>query len=464
MRIEYFKSTIILFILFYNPNLYAQLVIEPELIGPIHSAIENSRAVSIKLLENEKIIYEKRKLLGKKMPQISIMGAYGYVRSSVDVDFPTVSLPSSGFDLFSGSHHSIFSTQVGVAGTSVKQVLFSGMQIPNGKHALEEKYAAQSLMVETVKENIAKDVIFTFDQLMLLQEAEKLINDSEKRLNKEHQKVVKGIENGLAIPYDRDKLKLALLELQQKKVEINGNRSLLLSKLTQITDIPQKQLQKLEYSLSTLELIKIPTSIDQRSDLKALEHLGKALDYNLKKETGGRLPVAFAFASVNYINAFDTDIRVKNLPILGSTTLQANHARLAPNYLVGIGFKWNVFDGGQQKSKINQSKLDYRIHHENTKEVSEKFNLLLEKNQIDYMTAQEKIKVAEQQVKVATNNLTLSSKRFDEGLIDMSELLAVENEHYAVRLRFYSEVLNQRKAVVELCHASGLLLNEILEK
>lgn len=132
--------------------------------------------------------------------------------------------------------------------------------------------------------------------------------------------------------------------------------------------------------------------------------------------------------------------------------------------MLGVGLKWNVFDGGQQKSKINQAKLDYRIHHENREDVTEKLNLLLEKNQIDYMTAQEKIKVAEQQVKVAANNLTLSSKRFDEGLLDMSELLAVENEHYAVQLRFYTEVLSQRKAVVELYHASGLLLNEILKK
>lgn len=36
--------------------------------------------------------------------------------------------------------------------------------------------------------------------------------------------------NGLAIPYDRDKLKLALLELEAKKVEVEGNRDLLVKK------------------------------------------------------------------------------------------------------------------------------------------------------------------------------------------------------------------------------------------
>ncbi|KAF5278690.1 hypothetical protein FQR65_LT15608 [Abscondita terminalis] len=92
------------------------------------------------------------------------------------------------------------------------------MQISNGpKKALKEKLQAQNYLLEADKETIAKEIISTFDQLMLLKEVEKLIVDSEKRLNKEHLKVVKAIENGMAIPYDRDKIKLAMLELEAKK-------------------------------------------------------------------------------------------------------------------------------------------------------------------------------------------------------------------------------------------------------
>jgi hypothetical protein len=47
--------------------------------------------------------------------------------------------------------------------------------------------------------------------------------------------VNKAIQNGLAIPYDRDKLKLALLELEEKKVEVSGNRDLLCQKIRQET-------------------------------------------------------------------------------------------------------------------------------------------------------------------------------------------------------------------------------------
>src|SRR5690606_28619121 len=111
---------------------------------------------------------------------------YGFMHSNAELDLPTVTLPITGKELFEGVHNSSIKTQFGFAGVSAQQVIFSGMQIPNGIKALEEKYKAESYLVKADKESIAKDVIFTFDQLMLLKEVDKLIEDSERRLNKEH--------------------------------------------------------------------------------------------------------------------------------------------------------------------------------------------------------------------------------------------------------------------------------------
>jgi hypothetical protein len=40
---------------------------------------------------------------------------------------------------------------------------------------------------------------------------------------KQKQKNFKAIEEGLAIPYDRDKIKLASLELDSKRIELQEN-------------------------------------------------------------------------------------------------------------------------------------------------------------------------------------------------------------------------------------------------
>jgi hypothetical protein len=45
----------------------------------------------------------------------------------------------------------------------------------------------------------------------------------EKRLQTETKRILKAIEEGLAIPYDRDKIKLASLELDSKELNYREN-------------------------------------------------------------------------------------------------------------------------------------------------------------------------------------------------------------------------------------------------
>jgi len=48
-------------------------------------------------------------------------------------------------------------------------------------------------------------------------------------------------------------------------------------------------------------------------------------------------------------------------------------------------------------------------------------------------------------------------------LIDVTELLAAENDWYKVNLGYFNNVLQQRNAAVELLHTSGKLLQTIHE-
>src|SRR5690606_20278274 len=187
------------------------------------------------------------------------------------LDIPTLNLPVLNLGLFEGATDFNMRSQAAYAGVSVRQVIFSGLQIPNGERALQEKARAQSYLVDAGKEGMAKEIASTFDQLMLLNEVDKLIEDSERRLKKEQEKVNRAIENGLAIPYDRDKLKLAILELEEKKVELAGNRELLVKKIQQETGQSVSDVKAVVYELSPTYLSDVPTGVDERSELKALD-------------------------------------------------------------------------------------------------------------------------------------------------------------------------------------------------
>ncbi len=317
------------------------------------------------------------------------------------------------------------------------------------------------LMTEAGYDAIAQEIITSFDQLMLLKEVDVLITDSEKRLNKEHQKVVKAIENGFAIPYDRDKIKLAMLELESKRAEVQSNRDLLYFKLEELTGLPKEELLQVSYRLEEIVLEDDAMAMN-RKELQALEASQKAYEYVLKKEKGAMLPKVFAFGNVSYLNAFHTQTTIKDLGPLGDVQLKSNHLQLAPTYAVGVGLRWNILEGKTHKTSIEKAKLDLKINENKLEDTREKLSLLQRKTKADYDLALKKIGVSRQQMTIAQNNLHLASRQFEEGLQDVTERLEAENEFYKQSLNYYNQVLSQRMAATELLKANGNLYQIIV--
>jgi ABC-type polysaccharide/polyol phosphate export permease len=83
----------------------------------------------------------------------------------------------------------------------------------------------------------------------LLNEVEKLVNESEKRFQTETKRVTRALEEGLAIPYDRDKIKLASLELKSKKIELKGKQKLLYKKIQYLTGYSVSEIDAVHYDL-----------------------------------------------------------------------------------------------------------------------------------------------------------------------------------------------------------------------
>ncbi|TYR35407.1 TolC family protein [Sphingobacterium phlebotomi] len=453
----------ILFSFIFQQTGRAQSIIDPKVKEIIQQSFQTNKDLRLKNYEVDKANLEVEGVKANKLPHVSATGLYGFMYNNGSLDIPTLNLPVLNLGLFEGATDFNLRSQAAYAGVSVRQVIFSGLQIPNGERALQEKARAQGYLAEAGKEGMAKEIAVTFDQLMLLNQVDKLIVDSERRLKKEQEKVNKAIENGLAIPYDRDKLKLALLELEEKKVELAGNRALLVKKIQQETDLSTSAVEEVLYNLSPIYLSDVPTGVEERSELKALDASSKAYEYLYKKEKGASLPTAFAFGSASYLNLHNTNLTIKDRPVVGDIELSTNHLKGRPNFMIGVGLRWDIFNGGEHRNKVKQVQLDQIINETKLLDATEKLNLLLDKNKVSYTNTNQKLKVGDQQIKVAENNLQMASKQYEAGLIDVTELLATENEWYKVNLNFYSHVLQQRAVALELLHTSGKLLQTIYE-
>lgn len=460
------KYKLFYFIIFFSVAMFsrAQNLIEDDLKIPIEKALSKSSDVHLKGLQADMTEMEMEAVRAKRFPQLSLMGGYGYLYSRLSPEFPTQYLPITQTPVFEDPLVSNFQTQVFLGGISARQVIFAGNQINQGIKALEEKQKAEKFLAEAGKEEIIKEVIQTFDQLMLLKQADKLLEDSEKRLNKEHQKVLKAIENGLAIPYDRDKLKLAILELEEKKMEAEGNRALLYAKLQYLTDMEESELRNIDYELQLFLINHADFTPENRAEIKALESGRKASEHAYKKEKGSNLPTIFAFGNLNYVDAFDSKVKFKDVPIAGDVSLKTNHIRLEPAAAAGVGLKWDLFKGGANRKNIRKAEISLEMSEVKLKDTREKLELLLQKNRVDYNTAEKRVLVADQQLQIAENNLNLASKQYSAGLVDLTERLASENDFYQVNLNYYNQILNQRNAAIELLLGVGELWNKIFDE
>nr|WP_226905060.1 TolC family protein [Pedobacter schmidteae] len=458
------KQTLLLSILVMicSNKIIAQQIIDPQLKQPIQQAIATNYELLNKNIEAHKSTINAESVRAKRLPEVSANAVYTYFNQTGSLDVPTITLPITGLELFKGSQSFTTSGNIARVGLLGKQIIFSGMQIPNAEKALTEKSKAEQLMADASKEGIAKDVIAIFDQYMLLAEVEKLINDTEKRLKKESINVSTAIKNGLAIPYDRDKIHLALLELSAKQTEINGNRKLLLQKLALLTHLPADQLAKISYPLNTITLTETRFNADKRKELQALQHSSKAYEYLLKKEKGSALPAVFAFANLSYLNVFNANTSLKDVGPYDKVDLKLDRLSTFPNVLLGIGAKWDIFAGGEHKHKIALAKADMQINENKRKDTEEKLNLLIEKSKVDYENTLEKIKITQQQIVISKNNMTIASKQYQEGLINISERLEAENDLYKSSLNYYMQVIQQRTAGLELLQNSGSLLEKIM--
>lgn len=444
-------------------SVQAQELIDPQLKRPVNAAIESNYELKNKQLEVQKNDFQILETKGILSPHVNALGGAAYLNTSGLLDAPSRHLNIINVELFDKDKR--FNTSSGLAHVGVmgSQVIFSGLQVTNGIKALEAKSLALNDLAEASKEEIAKEILTTFDQLMLLEQVDKLIENSQERLDKERLKVQRAIQNGLAIPYDREKIKLAMLELESKRVELNGSKRLLYDKLEMLTHLPMDELQAIEYPLQELSIFHQEYDLSQKKELSALQHSKDAYQFLIDKEKGSKLPQVFAFAGVNYTTLFGSKTVLKDVTTSGDLTLKMNQLSLFPNFMVGVGAKWDILDGNQHKNKMQQATIDLMVQENKYKDAEEKLNLLLKKNKVDYETAQEKLKVNAQQQVIADQNLEIASKRFQVGLIDVTERLAAENDFYKANLGYYTQLVNQRQFTYDLLQTAGQLLHQILD-
>lgn len=352
----------------------------------------------------------------------------------------------------------LYGNYFGVDATAT-MLLYSGGQVSNISKALTEKIKAEEALSDKSRAEVINETISYYDQLSLLIQFKRILDESVIRLTAEKKYAVTALRNGLATSFDTLKIAVANANLDAKISEYESKKTMLYQKLAQLTGKPVSDFENMKPELELLIFDNTGSDISNRAELRALTAGAEAQKYLLKSEKSHYLPKVQAMASVRYDNIFNAKADF-NAPLPMNMTI--GNIGLGPTYIIGAGFKWEIFDRSGGSAKVRQAILELR-KAENAREEAHE---LLELNKIkvltNYHASIAQVTYKNKQRIAASMALDLAQKSYKEGMINITERLATETEMQNAELEYLQSVFAQRQSVLDCYKATGdLMLSNI---
>ena len=287
----------------------------------------------------------------------------------------------------------------------------------------------------------------------MVHQSKKVLDESKKRLEINRKTAEKALGYGLITPYDFKKIELAQVTLDTKMVEYEGKRELLITQLHILTGMDKERIAEIEPDLQVLNYVVEDKSIENRPEIKALNHGIAAAEYKIKAEKTWWIPKVQLSTSLSYFGLYGDHIQTSNdvVPYLVKRLdIHTKPLSLFPMFNAGIGFKWSLFDGNTGKREAEKSKIDKMVLENKKADAQRKLQLNLANNQTNYDIALAQIELKDKARKIAKNALDQVEKEFRYGVKKSMDLIDAENDLEKAELEYKTAVFNQRRAAIEL--------------
>ncbi len=444
---------VVLFFLNIGNGLHAQ-ELGDDLLLLIKEAKAKNSSIKINSLEMEQVRKETQKARNTFLPKVHLNGSY--TRLNDDITFN-----DDMENLLIGTQKLLIKEAIGVpfndpfppgiplsdipplqkknilkSSVDVDWVLFSGFQVSNAIKASKHKHNSLEIANKIESDKVVLKTIDLYDKLGLAIKSEEVLKSMSQYLEKQEKFVAAAIKNGLATPIDRQKLNLAKQKLATKQVEAKNQQRLVRSVLEQYTGADPEFLNSLRPNLLPFPISETLEN-KERNEINALKEAEKATSYKSKMERNNFIPKVALKGHYEFI---EDDLSL-----------------LEPKWYVGLGVKWNIFDGFVSKLKSDQSKIEGEKYREQIKETEELIALSITMAQLSLESAEETSLMTQLEVDLAESNYELTNKQYKNGLTTVNEVLDALTELEQSKFQLQKSYYDQRKAAIELLYAKGQL-------
>ncbi|MCE3074817.1 TolC family protein [Chryseobacterium gwangjuense] len=436
----------------------------PDFRELLDSAMVRDSDLKMQITQNKLTDLDEHKLKDVFLPTLEVSGQVGYLNATARLTSPEINLtpfiqiPKGYFN--NNLNISGFS---GIAKTDAKMLVYSGGKVKYLKKAIEEKKLSEDILLTKTKDEVTANVSKAYDQLALIHQSKRVLDESKKRLDINRKTADKALGYGLITPYDHKKIELAQATLNAKIVEYEGKKELLLTQLYIFTGISKERLKMIEPVLEPVEILTAEKGIEQRAEIQALNHGIVAADYKIKAERTWMIPKVQLMASAYYIGLYGSRIKTSEniipaIPEIGyggaKLDWKPTNINILPLITAGVGFKWEVFDGKEGKHAEETAKIGKEILQNQKEDALKKLTLNLANNRTNYDIATAQITLKAKEKELAKNALVQAEKEFRYGMSKSSQLIDAENDLEIAELEYQNTIFNQRRAGIELMRST----------
>jgi outer membrane protein len=391
---------------------------------------------------------KNREILGTAYPQVTGSGSLNYYFALPQIQFPnsnfgiyevlqkegvrngagqTINLNNATFTTQNVSFVAPFTTNLGVG---VSQLLFQPdvfVAVQAREEVLNFAKVNASASEEKVKEAVRK----AYYQVLIAEEQKTVLVETLKRLEALTAQTNQMFKQGFVEKLDVEKLQVTINNTQTAVNQVNNGIRLAKSALKTALGVSIVDSLVLTENLDVNELRKLlliddsKFSYDDRKELSILNTAKRLEDLNMRRHKYGKYPTLAAFA--NY-----------------SANAQRN-AAFNPEEpwfaygtgIMGLNLSIPIYDGGQRKQRIEQSKLSQQKLDNNIGMIKRYIDFEKDVAISTITNAILNLEVQERNIQLAKQVFETTKKKYESGLGSSFELIQSETELQRAQGGFY---------------------------
>ena len=429
------QKHIILALFFYNTFSFSQEVM--NLKDCVNYALKNHASISMAKNDLESAIARKNEGRSAYLPQVNAQISWDdniIKQATLMPAFPPLTTEPMKLE--------IGPTYNTIAGIQLDQTLFN-MSYIEGIRALKPNEELNKLKLQKTEEDVIYNTVVAYYQLLVINENEKLLNESESRIKKTLPIVQLQYEKGVARKIDVDKITVNLNNILANKEILRINKDMAINNLKYTIGMPLSTEINIDtnYDKEISANVSSEDNVKNRVELKLLNTSLTLNEINYRRQKAAYYPT-IALSAKYAGNSFGNNF-------------SDSFSKWAQIAVVGVKITIPVFDGLRNASALKQMSLSNENIKYNIKQTEDGLKLQLENAKTGISNAVQNYTINKENLELAKNIYDVTTLQYQKGVISYTDVLAADFSYKEAEINYLQSLVKYLNYKLELDRANN---------